>query len=596
MSDDEAKSQLARARWAKIRNAVRFDEYLHLAQTQEDLLHSSSSLAQDIEVHLRLPATEYFQWVFHRPRTTDRDLEVFRQLVERRAAIFRSISKDAARAVCAKITLRAFDPRQPICEQGDSVDAYYFIVDGSAKAFVRRMRSGDDNNKGDGDDAEESETEDQQVDALEDPDYGKCVSTIPAGKGFGELGFFTGEKRNATVLADTEHGCTTLCISKTDYIQHFFTVHRKSMRISSKYKFLKETGWFPGWSRPRLVQACYTLVEDNVEPRTVLGRWGQGIDYVYICREGRVTIHLDVTSSGALSSGVDSDGGGDGGSGGSAGDRTTSGSRRGGGARGSGGRGSERSLDLSRHTVHIAELGSQEAMGFEGLYCAAVRDGRDRGMITTSSGERQHTHNIFTLTAATPCRIYRIRRADFLSMVSGSKRCSQIFREVALRRKQWCEVCVQATLAHPDIQLSTARLRGFGFLMSGGATEVLMTADPQRAQKEGKRRRSTFYAQIKDVRELQTAAFKLEASGAATKKPQETIDALHSAIEAADQATAFAMDSGLEKEAVLAQKMAADVRKVEARVVYDAAIRTAENALSAAQARGSKDEFKEAEK
>ena len=178
------------------------------------------------------------------------DDDRLRLLVERRSGgIFNTISKDSARNVCETLGFLAFPPGQTIVLQGDSCadDFFYFVVQGDADVYVTPAPEVDDagqldvhrkskskskkttstkssmvETKGGNEDEEEDGSEDRDEDEDRDEfDDGfsmntkvgstgkappvarepKLVNTMGTGQGFGELGFFTGEKRNATVVA-----------------------------------------------------------------------------------------------------------------------------------------------------------------------------------------------------------------------------------------------------------------------------------------------------------------------------------------------------------------------------------------------------------
>jgi CRP-like cAMP-binding protein len=172
--------------------------------------------------------------------TNDDDDDRLRLLVERRSGgIFNTISKDSARNVCETLGFLAFPPGQTIVLQGDSCaeDFFYFVVQGDADVYVTPASEVDEGGQLDLHRKSKStskkttstkgsmvETKDGSEDGDEDRDEfddefsmntevgstgkapplarePKLVNTMGTGQGFGELGFFTGEKRNATVVA-----------------------------------------------------------------------------------------------------------------------------------------------------------------------------------------------------------------------------------------------------------------------------------------------------------------------------------------------------------------------------------------------------------
>ena len=214
---------------------------------------------------------------------------------------------------------------------------------------------------------------------------------------------------------------------------------------------------------------------------------------------------------------------------------------------------------------------------------------------------RRESHRLCTRPCVLEaCNIHHLSVpvSVFLSHARHQKRSLQIFNGVAVRRKQWCEVCVQATVAHPDLPLpvSEARLRLFGFLMSGGNVEMLleMANNPKKARADNKKRRASFYAHIKTAREQHKRGTQLVRGG--RRNSQVADKAFAEALKAVNKASTFVAGAvGLEKEASLAKQMAGEVRDAKSVNAAEEAVRVAHHAMAGGHAAAAKGQHDVAE-
>eukprot|EP00947_MAST-08B_sp_MAST-8B-sp1_P005455 g5455.t1 len=204
-------------------------------------------------------------------RDTYDDLCRFFDLIKEHCEkLFAGLNFRGSLDICKNMEYQRMAPGAIVIRKGDEALHYYFVLAGD----VDVMAAGID----DGGGKPGSPASDDAV-----------FTTIDAGRGFGELAFFTGNARNATCKAG-RNGCCVVSVPKEVYMKEFFKIHKSKFGISNKLSFMKKMAIFKTWQHQDLVRLSYTAEDRTAKATSMLVKEGKLLDELFCIVKGTVRV------------------------------------------------------------------------------------------------------------------------------------------------------------------------------------------------------------------------------------------------------------------------------------------------------------------